>query len=136
MTSTTPAFTTPIPPATEEAGLELALRSSIPANDPVTPSRQQAIARRAARAIQERRVCVIRYASEPGGAPSTRVIEPLSVVSVRGALGLLAWCRLRRDLRTFRFDRIGDIALGDERFRDHPGLALERFIQHRRRDLL
>lgn len=123
------------PPATDQPALESALRTSIPANDPSPASHRHAVLRRAARAIQERRVCVIRYASEPGGAPSTRAVEPLAVITTRGTLGLLAWCRLRRDLRTFRVDRIGAITLAAERFQGHPGLALERFIQHRRRAL-
>ena len=125
----------PTPEATTDAPrLDSTLRSSIPANDPATSSRP-AVLRPIARAIHERRVCVIRYASEPGGAPSTRAVEPLAVISTRGALGLLAWCRLRRDLRTFRIDRIRSISLAAELFDDHPGLALERFIEHRRRDL-
>ncbi|MDO9022656.1 MAG: WYL domain-containing protein [Deltaproteobacteria bacterium] len=118
-----------------DADLESQLRIAAPANDPPPGPQQQAVLRRVARAIQERRVCVLRYASEPGGAPSTRAIEPIAVVSTRGALGLLAWCRLRRDLRTFRLDRIAAIALAAEHFTDHPGLALERFIQRRRRTL-
>ncbi|MBP6829776.1 MAG: WYL domain-containing protein [Deltaproteobacteria bacterium] len=125
----------PTPEATTDTPrLDSTLRSSIPANDPA-PSSRPAVLRPIARAIHERRVCVIRYASEPGGAPSTRAVEPLAVISTRGALGLLAWCRLRRDLRTFRIDRIRSISLAAELFDDHPGLALERFIEHRRRDL-
>lgn len=120
---------------TEQPRLDSALRSSVPANDPVPSSRHPAVLRPISRAIHERRVCVIRYASEPGGAPTTRAVEPLAVISTRGALGLLAWCRLRHDLRTFRVDRIRSISVVDERFDDHPDLALERFIQHRRRDL-
>jgi predicted DNA-binding transcriptional regulator YafY len=121
--------------ASEQPRLDSALRSSVPANDPVPASRHPAVLRPISRAIHERRVCVIRYASEPGGAPTTRAVEPLAVISTRGSLGLLAWCRLRHDLRTFRIDRIRSISLADDRFEDHPDLALERFIQHRRRAL-
>jgi predicted DNA-binding transcriptional regulator YafY len=117
------------------AGLDSLLRASPPANDPAPSNEQQTLLRRAARAIEARRVCVIRYASEPGGAPSTRAIEPLVVTTTRGSLGLLAWCRLRRDLRTFRIDRISAITVLGDRYEDHPGLALERFIQCRRRAL-
>jgi predicted DNA-binding transcriptional regulator YafY len=118
-----------------EADLNSTLRIAAPANDQAPGAHHQAILRRVALAIQERRVCVLRYASEPVGSPSTRAIEPLAVVSARGTLGLLAWCRLRRDLRTFRVDRIAMIALAAEHFAEHPGLALERFIQRRRRTL-
>ncbi|MDB4930193.1 MAG: Helix-turn-helix type 11 domain protein [Myxococcaceae bacterium] len=122
-------------PSTETTALASVLRASPPANDPAPTPQQQALLRRAARAIEAKRVCVIRYASEPGGAPSTRSIEPLAVTSTRGRLGLLAWCRLRRDLRTFRVDRITAITVLGDRYEDHPGLALERFIQRRRRAL-
>lgn len=135
MTMTATALA-PTPDITDDQpGLDSALRSSVPANDPIAPARHPAVLRPISRAIHERRVCVIRYASEPGGAPTTRAIEPLAVISTRGSLGLLAWCRLRRDLRTFRVDRIRSISLADDRFEDHPDLALERFIQHRRRGL-
>jgi predicted DNA-binding transcriptional regulator YafY len=129
----------PAPPSapsiTEPTSLASALRSAPPANDATPTPQQQALLRRATRAIEARRVCVIRYASEPGGAPTTRSIEPLAVTSTRGSLGLLAWCRLRRDLRTFRVDRISAITVLGDRYDDHPGLALERFIQRRRRGL-
>jgi predicted DNA-binding transcriptional regulator YafY len=112
--------------------LEQALRATPPANDPPIDRLRL---RLTVRAIHEQRVCLIRYASEPGGAICLRAIEPLTISSSRGALAVLAWCRLRGDLRTFRLDRIRNIALTTERFDVHPALAFERFIQGRRRDL-
>lgn len=118
----------------EPTSLEATLRASQPAND-AAPSVDRFSVRRATRAIRELRVCVIRYASEPGGAICERTIEPFAITSTRGSLSILAWCRLRRDIRTFRFDRVRSITVTNERFDDHPGVALERFIQGRRRDL-
>lgn len=115
-----------------QTALEQALLATPPANDPPTDRPRL---RLLVRAVHEQRVCVIRYASEPGGAICLRAVEPLTLTSSRGALAVLAWCRLRRDLRTFRLDRIRYIVLTTERFDDHPALALERFIQGRRRDL-
>ncbi len=121
--------------APAQTSLEETLRTSLPANDAPSAAPDQPRLRRAVRAIDEQRVCLIRYASEPGGAVCERAIEPLAITSTRGALAVLAWCRLRGDLRTFRLDRIRAIALTSEHFDDHPSLALERFIQGRRRDL-
>jgi len=115
-----------------QTALEQALRTTPPAND--LPTDRPRL-RLAVRAIQEQRVCLIRYASEPGGAICLRAIEPLTITSNRGALAVLAWCRLRRDLRTFRLDRIRNIVLTAEQFDDHPARALERFIQGRRCEL-
>ena len=77
-----------------EADLASTMLIAAPANDRAPGAHQQATLRRVACAIQERRVCVLRYASEPGGPPSTRAIEPLAVVSARGTLGLLACLHL------------------------------------------
>lgn len=121
-------------PAPGGAALRLSLRVP-PANDAEAPPERRALLRRLSRAVERRLVCVIRYASEPGGAPATRAIEPLAVTASRGSFGVLAWCRLRADLRTFRMDRIEALAVSTDHFEQHPGLALERFIQHRRREL-
>lgn len=126
-----PTHIDPSPPAS----LEEALRAEIPANDQPPATLDRARLRRVVRAIQEQRVCVIRYASEPGGAPCDRAIEPIAVTSTHGAISVMAWCRLRRDLRTFRLDRVRSVTLTAEHFDDHPGIALERFIQGRRREL-
>lgn len=129
-TSSTGHCVAPAPTSLEET-----LRASPPANDAPPAALDRLRLRRAVRCIEEQRVCIIRYASEPGGAICERAIEPLAITSARGALALLAWCRLRGDLRTFRLDRIRTIAMTAEQFDNHPSLTLERFIQGRRRDL-
>jgi len=55
--------------------------------------------------IAEARVVVLDYADEKGSA-STREIQPLCLAFWGGAWTLGAWCRLRRDFRNFRLDRI------------------------------
>lgn len=117
------------------ASIEETLRADPAANDPPPTTLDRPRLRRVVRAIHEQRVCVIRYASEPGGAPCDRAIEPLAITATNGVVSVMAWCRLRRDLRTFRLDRVRSVTVTAEHFDDHPGIALERFIQGRRREL-
>ena len=86
-------------------------------------------------AITERRVCRVTYRSEPGGAPCEREIEPLTVGYGPAGWSVLAYCRMRGDIRSFRCDRIDAIALTDDHFTARKGLSLERFIQKRKRAL-
>ncbi len=49
-------------------------------------------------------------------AVTRRVVEPYGVVGRLGKWYLVGWCRLRKDYRTFRLDRIRKAAPSDERF--------------------
>jgi predicted DNA-binding transcriptional regulator YafY len=82
-------------------------------------------------AIVERRVLRIGYRDRSGVA-TARVIEPVAVVGVGDRWYLTAWCRLRRDLRSFRLDRIDDATLTRERApeRDLPPIRIEG-LEHR-----
>lgn len=87
------------------------------------------VARRAARppdfavmirqAISARRVLRISYQT-PGSEPSSRDIEPLSLTVFTDGWMVGAWCRLRRDFRHFRLDRISAICEINELFEDDP----------------
>lgn len=70
-------------------------------------------------AIGERQVLHLSYADE-AGAISERDIEPLCLAFWGGKWTLGAWCRLRRDFRNFRPDRIGACTPTGETFPDHP----------------
>lgn len=67
-------------------------------------------------AILERRVVRLRYHSPRYEAPLERDVEPYFLQFYRGVWHLAAWCRLRRDMREFRLDRIDHLRVLDERF--------------------
>jgi predicted DNA-binding transcriptional regulator YafY len=58
------------------------------------------------RGVAQRRVLRLVYRTRSRGDETTRDVEPLGVVFYGGAWYLVAWCRLRGDLRHFRVDRI------------------------------
>ncbi|GAA0378102.1 hypothetical protein Acor_44100 [Acrocarpospora corrugata] len=67
------------------------------------------------RALTGRRVLLIDYDGKTG--PTTREVEPSIFLGGRGGFWyLVAWCRLREDVRVFRLDRITAATLTDERY--------------------
>jgi predicted DNA-binding transcriptional regulator YafY len=88
--------------------------------DPATARR----AKTAAGAISARLVVRLHYA-DARGAITIREIEPVTCLVHRDHWYLVAWCRLRRGIRAFRFDRILAIENTDTPARPHRA---ERFL--------
>lgn len=80
-------------------------------------------------AILERRVVRLRYQSPRHDTPDDRDVEPYSLIYYRGVWHLHAYCRLRRDMREFRLDRVDALAVLEEGFTRDPARA-----EHGRRD--
>lgn len=60
--------------------------------------------------------------------PTSRLIEPFALVSTQENNWLLiAWCRLRKDFRYFRLDRIKHLEVLPERFSPHK-MTLQEFF--------
>jgi predicted DNA-binding transcriptional regulator YafY len=59
----------------------------------------------------------IRYMNK-GGSTTDRVIEPFAILSAENWY-LIAWCRLRREFRFFRPDRIQQMEVLSENFEPH-----------------
>ena len=57
-------------------------------------------------------------------ATSQRTVRPLGCFFWGQVWTLAAWCESRQDFRSFRVDRIDEMVLLDERFRDEPGRSL------------
>ena len=60
------------------------------------------------------------------GKPTTRIIEPFALLSTENWL-LLAKCRLRKEFRYFRLDRIKKLQLITEKFEPHQ-MTLQEFF--------
>lgn len=68
------------------------------------------------RAAWDEQVVQIDYADEQG-RETTRSLCPLSIVFMRQAQCLLAFCHLRNNYRVFRLDRIRSLHITDQSFR-------------------
>jgi predicted DNA-binding transcriptional regulator YafY len=74
------------------------------------------------RTLLGRRVLRVEYLTSKGVA-TAREVEPSVCLGGRGGHWyLVAWCRLREDVRVFRLDRITSAEVTDERFLE-PGRA-------------
>ena len=61
---------------------------------------------------------------------SRRTIRPLSLVFFGPVWLVLGWCELRKDFRSFRLDRMADLAIPGTTFNDEKGKTLEAYRAH------
>ncbi|RTQ45656.1 YafY family transcriptional regulator [Hymenobacter gummosus] len=71
------------------------------------------------RSLAQHRVVRLHYRAAAHQPPTTRAVEPVGLY-FHLHWHLLAYCRLRRELRNFRLDRIEALELLDERFAPRP----------------
>jgi predicted DNA-binding transcriptional regulator YafY len=63
------------------------------------------------------------------GHPSQRVVRPLGCFFWGKVWTLAAWCESRQDFRNFRVDRLEQIAVLPDSFRDEPDKSLAQFLR-------
>ncbi|MFA6961502.1 MAG: YafY family protein [Opitutaceae bacterium] len=80
-------------------------------------------------AVARRRVLAMCYRGRERAAETLREVEPLGVLFYGGNWYLVAWCRLRKDLRHFRVDRIQSLELRAETFGTREDFSLSRHVQ-------
>ncbi len=80
------------------------------------------------RAIVSRRVLRMSYRVRTRDEDTVRDVEPLGVAFYGGAWYLVAWCRLRRDFRHFKLERVIGLELLEDRFRPRPDFSLREHL--------
>ncbi|HVU35054.1 MAG TPA: YafY family protein [Opitutaceae bacterium] len=90
------------------------------------------------RGVAQRRVLRLAYRTRSRGDETQRDVEPLGVVFYGGAWYLVAWCRLRKDYRHFRVDRVQRLELLAETFATRSDFSLKEHLEQetRREDRL
>ncbi len=81
------------------------------------------------RGLAERRVLALAYQGARRRELTRRQVEPLGLVYYGDHWHLIAYCRLRRDVRDFRTDRICQIQLRNELFSGHADFSLKRYLE-------
>ncbi len=75
------------------------------------------------KAIAEKKILSLQYFAYYRQEYTQRCIEPIGVFYLDNYWHLIAWCKMRNDYRDFRFDRITDLMMTDQRYNDkHPSL--------------
>lgn len=81
------------------------------------------------RAVMQRRVVQLGYRGKARAEETARDVEPLGVVFYGGGWYLVGWCRLRRDYRHFRVDRIRTLMQCEEVFPAREDFSLTRHLE-------
>ena len=118
-----------LPPAARVSAESLALYAPAYALDDGTRSRLQTLRE----AVQARQKLRMDY-RDVVGSPSQRTVRPLGCFYWGKVWTFSAWCELREDFRGFRIDRISQIEVLPERFRDEPGKTLADMLRRLQAD--
>ena len=76
------------------------------------------------KALAQSQPLEIEYFSRGKGEETKRTVEPIGLTYYTDNWHLIAWCRMRKDYRDFRLDRIARLKLLDEKYQrfKHPRL--------------
>jgi len=80
------------------------------------------------KALADRTLLRITYRGSGAAEGLRRDIEPLGLTYYGDRWHLIAWCRLRKDYRDFRTDRIESISSSADQFRPHENFSLNEFL--------
>jgi predicted DNA-binding transcriptional regulator YafY len=80
-------------------------------------------------ALVERRVLNLIYRAKDREENTARDVEPLGLVFYGDTWYLIAWCRLRKDIRHFRIDRIQELKVSGERFAPREDFSLKKHLK-------
>ena len=79
-------------------------------------------------ALADARVVRMRYRGIDRGETTVREVEPLGLAYYLGHWHLVAWCRLRKDVRDFRADRIHAVEISAKASPPHADFDLEKYL--------
>ena len=79
-------------------------------------------------AIRQRQIAQFDYQDGDGNQTERRV-RPLVVWNLTDGWMFSAWCELRQDFRTFRFDRMANLTITGERFDEDEATGLRAFME-------
>jgi len=80
-------------------------------------------------ALTDRRLLRFQYQGAGKNEATARTVEPLALLYYLGRWHLIAWCRLRKDYRDFRTDRMREIEKLRETFGVHEEFTLTEFMR-------
>ena len=81
-------------------------------------------------AVEDRRITHITYLSARSTEPLSYPVHPYGLVYHRGSLYLVAESEQHDEIRTFKLDRISDVALETLRFQKPKDFRLQDYLQH------
>lgn len=80
------------------------------------------------KACEERRAVTITYHAISRNETSSRKVEPMRIIENRGCWYMVAYCRMRRDMRLFALHRIQSYKVDKERFDERNGIDVDAYM--------
>ncbi len=80
-------------------------------------------------AIVSRRVLRMSYHGRERNEGTIRDVEPLGITFHGGAWYLVGWCRLRKDYRYFKLERLQSLEVLGERFAPRADFSLKKYLE-------
>ena len=87
------------------------------------------------RAIRERRRVNMKYQSQQVPHPTQRGLDPYALVHRWGWWYVIGFCHVHCEVRTFRVDRISDVALSDQPFTEAPAFDVQEYLKNEMQSL-
>lgn len=85
-------------------------------------------------ALGKRQVMQMEYFSLQNDAVTKREVEPIGIYYSSSSWYLIAWCRLRKDYRNFRLDRIKRLSANGECFDKAKHITLQEYLERYNND--
>jgi predicted DNA-binding transcriptional regulator YafY len=86
------------------------------------------------RAVRERRTVSMRYRSSGTLEAQARDLDPYALVHSSGWWYVVGYCRLRQAIRSFRLDRIEELALSSQVFQPQDDFDVQAFLRQQFKD--
>jgi predicted DNA-binding transcriptional regulator YafY len=126
MTSALAKIRAVLPPDRQDHLARLEGRMSLSADTKVLPTASLFLIQKA---LADRRVLRMSYRGSGAAESFMRDVEPLGLTYYGDRWHLIAWCRVRRDYRDFRTDRIQTLTELSDQFGPHPDFSLLDFLR-------
>ena len=80
-------------------------------------------------ALANKQILSVEYTANYNGVRTQRIIEPVSLCHYDMRWHLIAYCRLRKDYRDFRLDRLNSLEILDEHYDEKGHLSLTEYFK-------
>ncbi len=107
---------------------ELKKKISLRYREPSFLQRETTFIEQIKEATLKRNVIRMKYHSSSRGVISERMVEPLGLIFSDGFWYLVAYCRMRKDIRSFRTDRIQNLSILEETFKQRTDFSIQNYI--------
>ncbi|HLP78468.1 MAG TPA: YafY family protein [Candidatus Paceibacterota bacterium] len=96
---------------------------------PKAKAESQAVLTQIQGALVQQRILTLDYRASGREEVTRREVEPLGLVYYSDHWHLIAFCRLRRDYRDFRTDRIIQLSVSGRAFQPHTGFSVRDYVE-------